>query len=110
MKIQGNIHSMKLGYNWNSDYNHLLNNGINGLPKNILKDNKMTQYSELIFKNLKGNSPILKYDRLIAMKSMLQRIAYPARGTTDETADIIYFATEIQKTFTLEELSEDEGE
>lgn len=65
----------------------------------------MTPYNELIYKNLKGESPMLKYDMLVSMKTMLQRIAYPARGTFDETADIIYFADEIQKIFLLDDLN-----
>ena len=40
------------------------------------------------------------------MKSMLARIAYPSRGTPDETADVCAFAAEIQEAWALEDLSE----
>lgn len=40
------------------------------------------------------------------MKAMLARIAYPSRGTSDETADACAFASEIQEAWTLEDLSE----
>lgn len=41
------------------------------------------------------------------MKTMLARIAYPARGTADETADISTFAAEIQQRWSLEYLQGD---
>lgn len=40
------------------------------------------------------------------MRAMLARIAYPSRGTPDETADINAFAAEIQAVWSLESLTE----
>ncbi len=40
-----------------------------------------------------------------AMRQMLLRIAYPSRGTIDESAALQDFADEIQKTWTLEYLN-----
>ena len=40
------------------------------------------------------------------MRAILARIAYPSRGTPDETADINAFAAEIQAAWSLESLTE----
>ena len=40
------------------------------------------------------------------MMAILARIAYPSRGTPDETADINAFAAEIQAAWSLESLTE----
>lgn len=42
----------------------------------------------------------------LMMAKILRRIAYPERGTPDDTADLQMFADEIQKTWTLEQLEE----
>lgn len=41
------------------------------------------------------------------MKKMLSRIAYPARGTADESADVYAFAAEIQSKWSLNDLETD---
>jgi len=44
------------------------------------------------------------------MKKMLARIAYPARGTPDESADVYAFAAEIQSKWSLSDLETDTTE
>jgi hypothetical protein len=44
-------------------------------------------------------------DQIRAMKKMILRIGYPARGSADESADVFAFASEIQEAWTLEDLS-----
>lgn len=43
-------------------------------------------------------------DQLERMKLMLSRIAYPRRGTGDEFGDVGMFASEIQATWSMEDL------
>jgi argininosuccinate lyase len=44
-------------------------------------------------------------DEIRAMKKMLLRIGYPARGSADESADVFAFASEIAETWSLEDLT-----
>jgi hypothetical protein len=44
------------------------------------------------------------------MKQMLSRIAYPARGTPDESADVYAFAAEIQSKWSMSDLETDATE
>ena len=44
-------------------------------------------------------------DQIRAMKKMILRIGYPARGSADESADLFAFASEITGTWSLEDLT-----
>lgn len=44
-------------------------------------------------------------DQIRAMKKMILRIGYPARGSADESADVFAFASEIAGTWSLEDLT-----
>ena len=59
----------------------------------------MQSYGVLIDKELVGESPKEQYDNLCLMKSLLKRIAFPGRGTEDETMDIYGFAEVIVNKF-----------
>ncbi len=48
-------------------------------------------------------------EKLQQMRSIIKRIAYPGRGTADESATVDDFANEILAIFSLSELEEDEA-
>ena len=64
----------------------------------------MESYDVLIKQELCGETPKERYENLVAMKKMLMRIAYPCRGTKDESMDIQDFANEIIETIGREKL------
>jgi len=52
----------------------------------------MISYERAIVDRLKGSTPKEKYDNLMRMQQLLHQLAYPARGTDDETMTIMDFA------------------
>lgn len=69
----------------------------------------MIPYNQLIDELLIGEAPKEKYENLKLMTHLLRAIAYPKRGTEEETMTIQDVATMIQEWFPLSELSEDDG-
>jgi|AZIF01.1.fsa_nt_gi hypothetical protein len=57
----------------------------------------MESYNVLIDEMLIGDTPREKYNNLSFMINILQQIAYPKRGTDEESKTIYDFAQEIQK-------------
>lgn len=55
----------------------------------------MIHYEDLIMDLLAGDTPKQKYNNLVKMKNLLSEIAYPKRGTIEESRDIYHFANEI---------------
>jgi len=66
----------------------------------------MIRYDDLIRDELKGATPKERYDFLIAMKNVLMQIAYPRRGTVEETWTLEEFSVRIQETIGREKLEE----
>lgn len=66
----------------------------------------MIAYEELIRDELQGDTPKARYDNLMLMKKILRQIAYPRRGTCEETYDLQDFADEIQQMIGREKLGE----
>ena len=64
----------------------------------------MIPYTTLIDELLIGESPKEKYDNLVWMYSVLERIAYPKRGSIDEISRIDDYAVEIQDKVSMEQL------
>jgi hypothetical protein len=52
----------------------------------------MIPYERAIVDRLKGSTPKEKHDNLMRMQQLLHRLAFPARGTDDETMTIMDFA------------------
>ena len=67
----------------------------------------MIPYSKLIDDALIGKTPQMKYETLIWMYSVLERIAYPKRGSIDESSDLDYYAAEIQDRLSVNDLTVD---
>lgn len=57
----------------------------------------MIPYDTLIRQQLEGETPKEKFDKLVAMQKLLKKIAYPRRGTEEETLTIFNVADEIIK-------------
>lgn len=68
----------------------------------------MIPYNQLIDELLIGDTPIEKYDNLKTIMYLLRAIAYPKRGTEEETMTIQDVATMIQDWFRIEDLMVDE--
>ena len=66
----------------------------------------MIPYEVLIRDELKGETPKERYENLILMKKILRQIAYPRRGTSEETYSLQDFADEIQQSIGREKLEE----
>ena len=66
----------------------------------------MIPYEGLIRDELKGETPKERYENLILMKKILRQIAYPRRGTSEETYSLQDFADEIQQSIGREKLEE----
>lgn len=69
----------------------------------------MIPYDQLIDELLIGETPKERYENLEAMVGLLRAIAYPKRGTSEETMTIQDVATMIQDWFPLNELLGNEG-
>ncbi len=65
----------------------------------------MIPYSKLIDDALIGETPQMKYETLIWMYSVLERIAYPKRGSIDEISRIDDYAVEIQNRLSIDDLT-----
>ena len=57
----------------------------------------MQPYYVLANEKLKGETPQEKYDNLMAMCRLLKAVAFPRRGTAEETMDIMDVAREAAK-------------
>ena len=66
----------------------------------------MIAYEALIKDELVGETPKERYENLVLMKKILRQIAYPKRGTSEETYDLQDFADEIQQSIGREKLAE----
>ena len=66
----------------------------------------MIPYEVLIRDELKGETPKERYENLILMKRIIREIAYPRRGTSEETASLQDFANEIQQMIGKKKLEE----
>jgi hypothetical protein len=66
----------------------------------------MIAYEALIRDELHGDTPKARYDNLMLMKKILRQIAYPRRGTSEETYALQDFADEIQQVLGREKLGE----
>jgi hypothetical protein len=66
----------------------------------------MIAYEVLIREALAGETPKERYENLILMKKILRQIAYPRRGTSEETYSLQDFADEIQQSIGREKLEE----
>ena len=55
----------------------------------------MQNYDRLIMDRLRGDTPRKKYEYLVSIQQLLRSIAYPRRGTDEESWDIEDVATKI---------------
>jgi len=55
----------------------------------------MRCYKDIIMELLIGDTPKQKHDNLVKINKILSEIAYPRRGTNEETKDIQDFANQI---------------
>ena len=69
----------------------------------------MIPYSVLIDRLIPGNTPMEKFENLKFIVDLLNKIAYPKRGTSDETMTIDDVAKEIQTRFLLTDFPQDGG-
>ena len=57
----------------------------------------MTTYSNEMYLLLPGQTPRQKYENLVEILRIIQEIAYPRRGTPEETKTLADFSGEIEK-------------
>lgn len=65
---------------------------IDGWRKNHIK--QMSNYENLIYESIKGDTPRAKYENLKSLLEASERICFPRRGTADEDMTI-YEAVEL---------------
>ena len=61
----------------------------------------MEPYETVIMRDLPGDTPKEKYEKYLAMKKLLQIVAYPRYGTIEHDYDLFDLAKMIQDAFEL---------
>jgi len=64
----------------------------------------MRPYNTIIQEMIPGETSKEKYENLKMIGVLLQKIAYPRRGTNEEQLSLLDFAREIQTAFSVEQL------